>query len=447
MKKSVNTTISVAALCVLCAIPASAQIPNHRLFYQHDNRAPLTMLDIVFSGGGSMRDETSKTGLAATVARLLEDYAKEHGYTARMEALGTDIDFHTYYEHQTISIASLTANFAASVGIVNDLIRSMTVTDLALEKSKTKLLESYEKEVDSGDHDIQRNFALSRTVGVGRWFSREAMKQITIEEARHFFAGLLNAEVVFFKAISDLDSTEVAELLRPIMNDRRKGGFDWSPTTREKNRLPGHTAFVFKHYSNLKNVYCHWLIPIGTVGEDNFVPNMVSWTLGRGTGRGLLFEYLREESGLVYGNSCSFRREADVRFLEIYADPRIENSEELMTKMHAFIAGLANNPEFWSAIRELRENPDVIDAHTHGERTPQRRLSREVDQALYDFPSREDGIKSVTDGEIRSFLQEYFVEPNLVTMFYGPKEHVIEILEKHWPEVEIHVLTTESTIE
>ena len=447
MNHHLKISFKIFLLLVVISPPARSQVPNHHLFYWNDSRAPLTTLDIVFPGAGSIRDDTSKAGLAVTVARLMEDYSKKHGYVARLETLGTDIEFDTYYEHQTISIASLTANFAASVEIVNDLIRSMTVTDLAIEESKTKLLESYEKAVEYGDHDIQRNFALSRTVGVGRWFSREAMKQITIEEVRRYISGLLNAEVVFFKAISDLDSTEVAELLRPITNDRRKGGFDWSPSTRRKNRLPGHTAFVFEHYSNLKNVYCHWLIPIGTVGEDNYVPNMVSWTLGRGTGRGLLYEYFRQELGLVYGTSCSFRREADVRFLEIYADPRIENSEELRTKMHAFIAGLANNPEFWTAIRELRENPDVIDAHTHGERTPQRRLSREVDQALYDFPSREDGIKSVTDGEIRSFLQKYFVERNLVTMYYGPQEHTIEILEKHWPEVVIHVLTTESTIE
>lgn len=447
MMRTVNTTIKVAVYCVLCALPASAQIPNHRLFYQRDNRAPLTTLDIVFLGAGSKRDENSKTGLAVATARLMEDYSKRHAYTARLEALGTDIDFHTYYEYQEISIASLSTNFAASVRILNDLIRSMTVTDLTLEESKTKLLESYERVVDSGDHDIQRNFALSRTVGVGRWFSREAMKRITIAEVRRNLAGLLNAEVVFFKAISDLDSTEVEESLRPITFDRRTGGFDWSPATREKNRLPGHTAFVFEHYSNLKNVYCHWLIPIGIVGEDNYAPNMVSWSLGRGTGRGLLFEYFREKSGLVYGNSCTFRREADVRFLEIYADPRIENSEALMTNLHEFIAGLADNPAFWAAIGELRENPDVIDAHTHKERTSQRRLQREVDQALFKFPSREDGIKSVTDAEIRSFLKKYFVERNLVTMFYGPKERIVEILEKHWPEVEIHVLTTESTIE
>lgn len=447
MNKPVSTIFKVAVFCVLCALQASAQITNHRLFYQRDNRAPLTTLDIVFLGAGSKRDETSKTGLAAIAARLMEDYSKKHTYTARLEALGTDIDFHTYYEYQEIAISSLSTNFAASVRIVNELIRGMPVTDLTLEESKTKLQEAYERTVDSGDHDIQRNFVLSRTVGVGRRFSHEAMKQITIEDVRRHLTGLLNADVVFFKAISDLDSTEVAAFLRPIMNIRPKGGFDWSTETRERKRLPGHTAFVFEHYSNLKNVYCHWLIPIGTVGEDNYVPNMVSWSLGRGAGRGLLFEYLREESGLVYGNSCSFRREADVRFLEIYADPRIENSEALMTKSHEFITGLIDNADFWKAIGELRDNPDVIDAHTHNERAPQRRLQREVNRALFKFPSREDGIKSVTDAEIRSFLEEYFVERNLVTMFYGPRERIIEILKKHWPEVEIHVLTTESTIE
>ena len=355
MKKPENTTIKVAVFCVLCALPASAQIPNHRLFYQRDNRAPLTMLDIVFLGAGSIRDGTSKTGLAVTVARLMDVYSKKQGYTARLEALGTDLDFDTYYEYQIISIATLSTNFAASVRIVNDLIRSMTVTDFALEESKTKLQESYEKAVDAGDHDILRNYALARTVGVKRWFSREAMKQITLEDVRKNCAGFLNAEVVFFKATSDFDSAEVEASLRPITDDRQKGGFVWSPATREKDRLPGHTAFVFEHYSHLKNIYCHWLIPIGTVGEDNHVPNMVSWTLGRGGSRGLLDEYLRGVLGLVYGTSCSYRREDDVRFLEISADPRLENSEELMTKMHEFIAGLADNPDFWASIVEFRK--------------------------------------------------------------------------------------------
>ena len=447
MKRHAVTTIRIAVFSVFCTLPAFARVPNHHLFFQSDNRAPITMLDIVFLGAGSGADDPPKTGLAITAAKLFEEYSREHGYTARLERLGTDLDFRTYHEYQTISISTLSRNLAASVRVVNDLMRRMAVTDPALVEAKRKLLRSYEKSVDSGDNDILRNYVLSRSLGVGKWFSREALKRISPEDLRQYNDRLLQAESVFFKAISDLDSTEVEVSLRPITNDRQKGGFVWHSATRESERLPGHNAFVFEHYSHLKNVYCHWLIPIGTVGEDNYVPNMASWTLGRGTNRGLLYEYLREKSGLVYGNSCSFRNDDDVRFLEIYADPRLEHSEELITKSHRFITGLADNPQFWSAIGDLRDNPDVIDAHTHGERTPRRKLEREVDQALYNYPWREGGIKSVTNAEIRAFLEKYFVAENMVLMLFGPKDHIIEILEEHWPDITIHVQPVERAIE
>jgi predicted Zn-dependent peptidase len=70
-----------------------------------------------------------------------------------------------------------------------------------------------------------------------------------------------------------------------------------------------------------------------------------------------------------------------------------------------------------------------------------------VDQTLYNYPWREGGIKSVTDAEIRSFLEKYFVTENMVLMLFGPKDHIIEILEKHWPDITIHVQPVEKAIE
>lgn len=447
MNNHLKTSLKIVVLLVVFSPPVCAQVSNHSFFYLTDKRAPLTELEIVFLGAGKNQDDFSPTGLAITTARLVEDYSKKHGYTARLEALGTGLNFYTYSDYQVISISTLSTNLEVSAKIVSDLKHRMAVTDSAIEEAKRKLQVSYEKTQQAGEHRLLRNYVLARTLGVRRWFSREAMKQITLEDVRKNCAGFLNADFVFFKAISDLDSVTVVKALRPMTEDRQKGGFGWLPAPRRNNRLPGHSASVFEHYSHLKNVYAYWLVPIGTVGEDNHVPHMVTSALGRGGSRGLLLEYLREELGLVYGTSCTFRREDDVRFLEIYADPRLENSEELMTKMHEFIAGLADNPDFWSSIGELRENPDANDAHMHGELTPRRKLDRAVDRAIYNFPSREGGIKSVTDAEIRSFLRNYFVAQNLVMMLFGPKDHIIGILEKHWPEVEIHVLTTESTNE
>ncbi len=447
MTPHANSTLRIAVFCVLFALPASAEIPNHRVFYQHDSRAPLTMLDIVFLGAGSIRDDTSRAGLAVTSARLLNDYSKKHGYTAKLDALGTEFDVDTYFGYQVISISALSTNFSRSVIIVKDLMRRMSAADLDLDAAKRKLQETYENAADRGDHGLLRNYALARSVGVDRWYSREAVKRITEEEVRRNCERFLNAEVVFFKAISDLDSTAIEKALLPITENRQRGGFFRSPPTPKNDRIPRHSAFVFERYSHLKNVYCYWLIPIGTVGEDNYVPNMVSWTLGRGTNRGLLYEYLREKLGLVYGTSCSFRNEDDVRVLEISADPRLENSEKLLTSVQEMIVGLADRPDFWTSIAQLRENQDAIEAHIHGEYTPRRKLNSAVDRAIYNFPRREGGIRSVTNAEVRSFIEKYFVAENMVLMLFGPKDHIVEILEKHWPDITIHVQPVEKAIE
>ena len=264
MNNHLKTSLKIVVLLVVFSPPVCAQVSNHSFFYQNDNRAPLTKLEIVFLGAGSIRDETSKTGLAATVARLMDVYSKKQGYTARLETLGTDLDFDTYYEYQVISIETLSTNLTASVRIVSDLMRRMPVTDPALEEAKRKLQRTYESTADAGNHGLLRNYALSRTVGVGRWFSREVLKQITLEDVRKNCTAFLNADVVFFKAVSDLDSTAVEKALLPITENRPRGGFVWSLPTPEEDRLPGHSAFVFERYSHLKNVYCYWLIPIGT---------------------------------------------------------------------------------------------------------------------------------------------------------------------------------------
>ncbi len=161
----------------------------------------------------------------------------------------------------------------------------------------------------------------------------------------------------------------------------------------------------------------------------------------------MLYEYLRVEIGLVYSTSCTFSRTGNIKFLEILADPRVEYSEALITQMSEFIPGLADNPRFWKTIAELRDNRDFADADLHEKMTPKHYLDDAVDGALFNFPSREDGIRSVTDAEIRSFLQEYFVKENMVMMLFGPKDHIIEILEKHWPDMTIHVQPVEKAIE
>lgn len=133
-----------------------------------------------------------------------------------------------------------------------------------------------------------------------------------------------------------------------------------------------------------------------------------------------------------------------VRYLNIYTDPRLDNSEELIAKMSDFIQGLSDNPRFWAALKERREILKVSDVHNQ---TPQRSLNREVTRAIYNRPIREGGYDSVTDEEVRAFLEKYFVSQNMIMIFVGPKDHILDILNTQWPEAEVHVQSVRSLIE
>lgn len=447
MSRFLIVALSVLLCWIVCVQQASARIPNHHLYYRNDVRAPLTSLEIVFLGAGSNQDGHERAGLALTAARLIEDYSKRHGYAAQLETLGAQLNVGTSFQYQALSLSGLSENFQASVGIVNDLIRRTAFTEFAVEKAKRELQKSYLHSVRADAYGFMRNYALAQTMGVPRWFSSQAVRQLTLEAITQYQDMLLKADVVFFKAISDLDSIAIRKSLLTIAKGRKKGGFVWSPPTQEADNRPGRTAFVIENYSHLKNVYFYLLIPCGKLGQDNYVPNLVSSTLGSVRVGGMLDIYLRDELALVYGTSCNYSSSHNIRYLEIFADPRLENSEELIIKMYEFIPGLADNPRFWETVSELRDNPDFADAEFHEEMTPKRDLDYEVDDALFNFPSRGSGYKSVTDTEVRSFLQKYFVEENMMMILFGPKEHIIEILEKHWPDMTIHVQTVESAIE
>ena len=112
--------------------------------------------------------------------------------------------------------------------------------------------------------------------------------------------------------------------------------------------------------------------------------------------------------------------------------------------MSDFIRGLPDNPRFWRGIKELRENRNIVYAHVHERLTPQRRLDSEVYRAIYDGPVRKGGYKSISDAEVRAFLEKFLVQENMIMVFIGPKDNIIEILNTNWPEVEVQVQSLQS---
>ena len=439
-------------LYYLCSIlPAYAEISNHQIFYRQDKRAPLTKIDIVFLGAGKNQEPSSQNGLAEIASKLIWKGIEKRGDIDQLAVLGTDLSVFANTTSLTISVYTLSENCAESIAIVRDLIYNLEFSESDLEDVKRREVTNYQNDLERNTANYMKNFALARTKGIKKLQSLKMLKNLSAKDIRQYYARLQKTEVVFFKILSNRDSTEITKMLRPIIEKRearrQAGGFVHSLASSEANYYFGPSAFVFENYSDLKNVFCYWLIPYGSVGETNYLSPMISMTLGRYGARGLLYKYFREELGLVYSPACNSRSSKNIRFLEIYADPQLHSSEELIVKMSDFIRGLPDNPRFWEKIKELRESRNVVYAHAHELLTLQRRLDNEVYRAIHNPTRRKGGSKSITDAEVRAFLEEFFVSENMIMIFIGPKDHIIDILNKHLPEVDIRVHNVKELIE
>ncbi len=447
--QSVTFGLVLYSLCSI--LPAYAEISNHQIFYRQDKRAPLTRIDIVFLGAGKNQEPPSQNGLAEIASKLIWKGINKRGYIDQLAVLGTDLSVFANTTSLTVSVYTLSENCAESIKIVRDFIHNFEFAESDLEDVKKREVTNYQNDLERNTANLMRNFALAQTKGIKKLRSLKTVKNLSEKDIRQYYERLQKTEVVFFKVISNRDSTEIAKMLRPIIEERetlllrQAGGFVHSLAPSEANYYFGPSAFVFENYSDLKNVFCYWLIPYGSIGETNYIPPMISMTLGRYGVRGLLYKYFREELGLVYSPACDYRSSKNIRFLEIYADPQLQNSEELIAKISDFIRGLSDDPRFWKKIKELRESRNVVYAHEL--LTPQRRLDNEVYRAIYNPPTHKGGSKSITDAEVRTFLEKFFVPQNMIMIFVGPKDHIIDILNKHWPEVNIRVHDTKELIE
>lgn len=422
-----------------------AAIPNHHIFYRNDKRAPLTKIEIVFLGAGRNQEQPSHNGLVTTVSKLIWESAKKQGYTDQLAMLGTELDIFADATSLTISIYALSKNCSKSLKIVHTLIDNLAFSESDLKEIKKREANNYQNYLQGNLSILMTNFALSQTIKIKKLRSLKTLKNLSLENIKQYYDRLLKTNVVFFKVISDLDSTQVAKLLRPITTEfQTGGGFIHLLEHAATDHHSGPSAFIFKNYSHLKNVFCHWLIPCGSIYGEDYIPTMISSTLGDDD-QGLLHRYFREELGLVYGSSCEVKIAEGVLFLNIYADPQIHNSEELIVKMFNFIRKLPDNSNFWKALKSLRENRNITSDYEW--LTPQQRLNSEVNRAIYNPPSRKGGYDSVTDAEIRVFLEKFFVPENMIMIFVGPKDHIIDILNKHLPEVDIRVHNTKELIE
>lgn len=428
------TGITFLFLIAIECHSARAQISNHRIYYRNDKRAPLTSLKIVFRGAGYQQGSQEKVGLARTTARMLLKSGRSSGLVEELELLGTDLWMDVGEVSFTISLSMLSGNFEKSIEITNRLVQEAHFSLQNLKEVKRKLEIEYHNALRSRAYGMMRRFALFGKSRIGKIRSLSTLKNITLDDVKEYHKNLLETEVVFFKVISNLDSSTVCNYLNPIMQSRQTGGFKFLKEDIAKNRLSGAKAYLFE-YPRINIDYSYWIIPCGSVGDGSAIPELVADTIG-GDAYGMLHRRFREELGLCYSAFCQLITLGGNRFIEIYANPPTDKSEELIQGMLDFIRTLNTNQEFWESLEERKQIYRNAFVHSL---SPGQSLEDEVKRDLYGV-SAVDKIAIIDEidrEQVDLLLRKYFVSENLIMIFQGEKERITGILNRHMSEASI----------
>lgn len=418
--------------------PVFGEVTNHHIFYRKDNRAQLTNIEIVFWEAGKNQEPSDQVGIARLTAKLLMMAAKRKGQIEQLSILGTKVNIVATENTSTISIEALSENLDASLMIIKDMMQTLEVSHNDLANAKQEIKRGFQNILRRKAHLLMRNFALSQTYGINKISSLKTLKSLSLSDAENFHRKLLKNKLVFFKAISDLDSTKVSASLKPFCEIHEP---DREIVIEKRARLESSQmpqAFVFRH-SKIESVICYWLFPISNVGEDDYVAGLIAKTL-----EGVIRQVFREKEGLTYSPYCKLRSSGGIRYIEIFADPRKEDSEVLIQRLSAFLLDLTQNAQFWEQVRKVQE--EKKESNVYGV-SPQQSLKSEVYFTMHNISKRDEGFASVKEAEIHSFLNEYLTRHNLVMVLLGDKNHIVKTLYKDFSKDNVKVSYAKVLIE
>ena len=430
--------VSLWALILVWCLDLYAEVPNHKIYYYLDSRAPLTHIEIVYLGGGYRQEAREHIGISRITARMFLNVAKDIGIVEQLENLGADLDVKVDEEAFTISLSVLSENLRKTLEITNHLINDLSFSEEDLEQAKKQQAAEYDSvlHLQGKSLELMVRYALYAGKEKGKSISLKALQEIQLEEIRRHYSKLIRAQTVFFQVISDLDYDTIARYLSTISRKRRNDGLRYLEASKE-HKSPRNICYIF-NYPQSSVDYCTWLIPIE--GESRPELGLVMASL-KNNAYGILFRHFREHLQLCYTAYGISRMLGPKQFIEIFADPPENKSRKLIPEMVQYIQSLHTNQTFDSGIDELKhiyKNSYVFKI------SPSRCLRDAVLQDLYGIPALNEEafrkqVDSITREQVHTFLTNTFRPENFLMVIIGDWERIDNLMKEKLPNVSVEV--------
>ncbi|MFA6541755.1 MAG: insulinase family protein [Bacteroidota bacterium] len=419
-------------------------ITNNAIYYERDERTPVTKLSIIFSGAGEQKETEETAGLANITSKLLFRGTKQFTrdqIEKQFDLLGASVSAAVSETEFIIRISAFSRNVNEVLHLVFRMLREADFPESEIEIIK-KQEQSRMRSTLQNNEDVLRyahRFILFNRKRIGKIGSAASLNNITREKIQKYYQQSVSADTVYVTAVSDLTETTLCEYLNPFLQNRLRNGFTLGPETPYRQST-GREIFIAESTGapNDRLLWSHQ----GIEGNDprRFALSMVLDALG--SFEGYLFDELRNKNGWCYGvYAYLFPPTMRKSLIGYYSDPSNSTSQFLIPKLMELIETFQHSSEY---LHRLRERKASFKNRYSYQLDINYKLTSRINRDKYGFQILDrneyfNEIDSVTETMAAETIRQVFDLHNMTMIFYGDSHRISSIISKIDPAIPITV--------
>ncbi len=417
-------------------------ISNNTLYYEHDDRTPLTRLSIIFSGAGEQKEKEETAGLANIVAKLLlrgtASYSREE-IELKFDLLGATVSAMASENDFVIRVLCFSRNLSQVTQLLYHIIEHADFPQSELEIAFKEEKAKFASTLQSNEEVLRyaHRYVLFGKKYHGKIGSKLALANIDRKLVTEFYRNVAAASVVYCTAVSDLSESELQNCLTPFLYGRGKNGFVLEPEAAY--RIPERKEVVIVDSPNAPNDRLLWShIGIGAMDPRRFSLALVLDALG--SFEGFLFDQLRNKNGWCYGMYAYQVPPTERKSLiAYYSDPADTTSAMLIPKLLELLETFYTAEDFLSRLSERNSSFKNRFAY---QQDLNYKINSRINRDKYGVPilNQEEYFAEIDAATIEFSLRtikEIFTLRKLMMVFYGDSKRITSIVSAIDPSIPI----------
>lgn len=396
---------------------------------------PEVVITITLNGGDLLSGDPKRVGVAELTAAMLDEGTQNfttEQISAKLDELGSNIDFGAGGETSTITVTTLTKNLDATLKLLEEKLLHPGFNAADFKRVKRELIESTynaKKNADVIAANIFKNLVYGNNL-LGAYVTEKNLKKLTLEDVKAYYDANYSPSVSSLVVVGDIDQNEILPKLE-FLNKWQAKNVVMPTITPASTALPNTIYVAHKDFAASSVIDVGYAAMPYDYNGEYYKSNIMNYCFG-GSFNSRLNLNLREDKGYTYGIRSGFSGTKYPGYFQISASVRRTATDSSLTEIFKeiknFKSGLKDDEVAFTKSALL--NSEALRYETLFQKAAF--LSRII---RYDLPgdytmTQSKILKDISKDELNALGAKYIDPSKMIILVVGNKYAIKDKIEK-----------------